>query len=101
MFIFDEGSSTSRLHCSTKQLLDNLLWEMKTEIKKALAWKRNGEVWADDKSRIDKGMFALDFKKVDVTDMGFYTCELDLLGGGKVILKAFSLIGMNNKVDKK
>lgn len=91
--IIPEGTAVTKVQCGSKQLLDNLLWELKLNIRHAIQWMRNGEPWKEDKSRIEKSKFALGFKRVAASDTGFYSCELDLLGGGKKILKAFSLIG--------
>ncbi|GAV08865.1 hypothetical protein RvY_18493-3 [Ramazzottius varieornatus] len=73
--------------------------ELKLDFRKALRWVRNGEPWVEDKSRIDKAKTTLDFKRVAHNDTGFYSCELDLLGGGQRILKAFSLIVASNKTN--
>lgn len=92
--VIPEGTPVSKILCGSKPLLDNLLWELKLDFKKALTWVKNGEPWQEDKSRIDKVTSALNFKRAAANDTGFYSCELDLLGGGRKILKAFSLIGM-------
>ena len=88
-----EGLRVAKVLCGTKQLLDSLIFELKLDFRKAIRWVRNGEPWVEDKSRIDKAKTTLDFKRVAHNDTGFYSCELDLMGGGRRILKAFSLIG--------
>ncbi|OQV12334.1 hypothetical protein BV898_13443 [Hypsibius exemplaris] len=97
--VIPEGTPIAKILCGTKQLLDNLMWELKTDFKKALTWVKNGEPWKEDKSRIDKVTTTLNFKRAAVNDTGFYSCELDLLGGGRRILKAFSLIVTSNKTN--
>ena len=91
--VIPEGTPVSKILCGTKALLDNLMWELRLDFKKALSWMKNGETWQEDRSRIDKVTSTLNFKRTAANDTGFYSCELDLLGGGRRILKAFSLIG--------
>ena len=88
-----EETPVAKVQCGSKKLLDNLIWELKLDIRHAVQWLKNGQPWKEDKSRIERTKFTVNFKRVSASDTGFYSCELDLLGGGKKILKAFSLIG--------
>ncbi|XP_055341309.1 ADAMTS-like protein 3 [Paramacrobiotus metropolitanus] len=94
-----EGTRVAKVQCASKQLLDNLIWELKLSVRHAIQWLRNGQPWKEDKSRVEKSKFTLGFNRVAASDTGFYSCELDLLGGGKKILKAFSLIVLSNKTN--